>query len=79
MCGCLEKQARSYVGVHSFVVELTSLEIQPFHLLSILINPNVDLDWMNFDVYLDMCEPGVFPLLLVEIMPSSRVAVLLRD
>ena len=79
MCRCWENQAISCVGVHSSVVELTSLAIQPFHLLSNLINPNVVLDWLNFDVSLAMCEPTVVPLLLVGIMPSSVVEVLLRD
>ena len=35
----------SCVGVHSSVVELTSLAILPFHCLSILINPT--LDWLG--------------------------------
>ena len=33
---------RYFVGVHSSVVELTSLAILPFHYLSSLINPTVD-------------------------------------
>ena len=65
--------------VHSSVVELTSLAIQPFHLLSSLINPNVVLAWLDFDMSLVMREPVVVPLFLVEIMPSSGLAVLLRD
>ena len=36
---------RSFRGVHSFVVELTSLAILPFHYLSSLINPIVD--WLG--------------------------------
>ena len=61
------------------MVELTSLAIQPFHLLSSLINPNVVLAWLNFDVSLAMCEPVVVPLFLMGIMPSLGVVVLLRD
>ena len=72
-------QARSGASVHSSVVEITSLTIQSFHLLSNLINPNVVLAWLNFDVSLAMCELVVVPLLLVGIMPSSGVAVVLRD
>ena len=41
------------------MVELTSLEILPFHILNILINPNVVLAWLNFDLSLAMCEPVV--------------------
>ena len=36
------KLDRSSAGVHSSVVELTSLEILPFHYLSSLTNPTVD-------------------------------------
>ena len=50
-----------------------------FHLLSSMINPNVVLGWLNFGIYLAMCEPTSVPLFLVGIMPSSGVAVLLRD
>ena len=32
-------------GIHSYLVELTSFEILPFHRLSILINPTVD--WLG--------------------------------
>ena len=39
------KLDRSCASVHSFVVELTSLEILPFHCLSSLINPTVD--WLG--------------------------------
>ena len=35
------KLDRSGAGVHSSVVELTSLAILPFHFLSIMINPTV--------------------------------------
>ena len=35
------KLDRSCAGVHSSVVELTSLAILPFHCLSALINPTV--------------------------------------
>ena len=78
MCGYLEGQAKSSAGVCSSTVELTGLAIQPLHLLSSLINPNVVLSWLNFDVPLAMCEPIVVPLFLVGIIPSSGVAVLLR-
>ena len=60
------------------MVELTSLAIQPFRLLSSLINPNVVLAWLNFDVSLAMCEPVVVLVFFVGIMTSSGVAVLLR-
>ena len=79
MCKCLERQARSCAGVHSSVVELTSLSIKPFHLLSSLINPNVVLAWLDFDMFLAMCEPVVVPLFLMGIMHSLGVAVLMRD
>ena len=79
MCRCWENQARSCVGVHSSVVELTSLAIQPFHLLSNLIKPNVSLAWMNFDMSWAMCEPAIVPLFLEGIMPSLGVEVMLRD
>ena len=79
MCGYLEGQARSGAGVHSFVVELIGLTIQPFHLLSIPINPNVVLAWMDLDTSLAMCESASVPLFLVGIMPISGVEVLLRD
>ena len=39
------KLDRSGVGVHSSMVELTSLSILPFHCLSNLINPIVD--WLG--------------------------------
>ena len=39
------KLDRSGAGVHSSVVELTSLAILPFHYLSSLINPTVD--WLG--------------------------------
>ena len=78
MCRYYGGQSRSCVGVHGSVVELTSLASQPFHLLSSLINPNVVLDWMNFDISLDMCDPASVPLFLVGIMPRSGVVVLLR-
>ena len=61
------------------MVELTSLVFQPFELLSILINPNVVLAWLNFDMSLAMCEPIVVPLFIVGIMPKSGVEVVLRD
>ena len=79
MCRCCEIQARYCVGVHSFVVDLKSLAIQPFHLLRSLINPNVVLDWLDFDMSLATCEPVVVPLLFVGIMPNSGVAMLLND
>ena len=79
MCRCCEIQAISFVGVHSYVVELTSLAIQLFQLLSILIKPNVVLAWLDFNMYLAMGEPAVVPLFLVGIMPISGVAVVLRD
>ena len=79
MCTCCEIQAISCVGVHSYVVELTSLAIQLFQLLSILIKPNVVLAWLDFNMYLAMCEPAVVPLFLVGIMPISGVEMLLRD
>ena len=69
---------RSGVGVHSSVVELTSSAIQPFHLLGSLINPNVVLAWLDFDIPLAMYEPASVPLFLVGIIPISGVAVLLR-
>ena len=47
--GCVgivhSKLDRSGVGVHSSVVELTSLAVLPFHCLSSLINPIVD--WLG--------------------------------
>ena len=61
------------------MVELTTLVVQPFHLLSKLINPNLVLAWLNFVTSLDMCEPVVVPLFIVGIMPGLRVEVLLRD
>ena len=61
------------------MVELTSLEVQASHLLGILINPNVVLAWLKFDMSLAMCEPVIVPLFLVGIMPSSGVEVVLRD
>ena len=64
-------------GIHSSVVELTILAILPLHCLSYL-KPNCGLDWLNLGLYLAMCEP-VVPFFLVEIMPNSRVAVVLRD
>ena len=60
------------------MVELNSLAIQPFHLFSSLINPNVVLVWLDFDTSLDMCELASVPLILVGVMPSSGVAVVLR-
>ena len=49
------KLDRSGAGVHSSVVELTSLVILPFHCLSSLINPTVfGLD--EFDMCLAMRE-----------------------
>ena len=36
------KLDRSCAGVHSSLVELTSLAIHPFHYLSIVINPTID-------------------------------------
>ena len=39
------KLNRSCAGLHSFVVDLTSLAILPFHWLSILINATVD--WLG--------------------------------
>ena len=68
-------KAVSGVGVHSFVVELTSLVVQASHLLSIPINPIVVLSWLNFDISLAVCEPASVPLFLVGIMPSSGVVV----
>ena len=67
---------RSCRGFHSYVVELTSLAILPFHFLRSLIKPIAD--WLNLGMYLAMCD-HVVPFFLVEIMPSSRVAVVLRD
>ena len=61
------------------MVELTCLEVQYSHLLGSLINPNVVLAWLNFDMSLAMCELDLVPLFLVGIMPNSGVAVLLRD
>ena len=60
------------------MVDLTSLAIQPFHLFSILINPNVVLSWLDFDMYLAMCEPPSVPLFLVGIIPNLGVAMLMR-
>ena len=39
------KLDRSFRGVYSFVVELTSLTILPLHYLSILVKPTVD--WLG--------------------------------
>ena len=78
VCRFWEIQARYCVGVHISMVELTSLVIQPFQLVSILINPNVVLAWVDFDMYLAMCEPPSVPLLLVGIIPNLGVAVLMR-
>ena len=39
------KLDRYFVGVHVFVVELTSLAILPFHYLSNVINPTID--WLS--------------------------------
>ena len=61
------------------MVELTSLVVQDLHLLSSLINPNVVLAWLNFDISLAMSEPTSVTLFLVGIMPNSGVAVVLRD
>ena len=61
------------------MVELTSLAIQHFHLLGSLINPKVVLAWLNFDMYLAVCERAFVPLFLVGIMKISGVAVMLRD
>ena len=61
------------------MVELTSLANQPFHLLGSLINPNAVLAQCNFDISLAMCEHASVPLFLMGIMPSSGVAVVLRD
>ena len=80
--GCvdvLESQSKSGAGVHISMVELTSLVVQAFPLFGSLINPNVVLAWMNFDIPLAMCEPTSVPLFLVGIIPNSRVVVLLRD
>ena len=54
------------------MVVITSLVVEPFQLLSSLINPNLVLAWMNFVMSLAMCEPDVIPLFL-------GVAMLLRD
>ena len=60
------------------MVDLTGLEIQPVHLLGSLINPNVVLARLNFDMSLTVCESAIVPLFLVGIMPSLGVVVLLR-
>ena len=78
MCRYYGGQDISCAGVHSSMFELTSLAIQPFHLLSSLINPNVFFAWLNFDMSLAMCEPIVVPLFLMGIMPNMGVAVLPR-
>ena len=69
---------RCGVGVHNSIKELTSLAVQPIHLICSLINPTV-LAWLNFVVSLAMCEPASVPLFPMGIMLSSGVAVLLRD
>ena len=45
VCRYCGGQARYFAGVHSSVVELTSLAIHPFHSLRNLINPTVD--WLG--------------------------------
>ena len=106
--GCVgiveSKLDRSCIGVHSSVVELTSLAILPFHCLGSLINPTVAclgwtfvciwlcvnhylsslinpiVDWIDWTlVCMWLCVGHVVPYLLVEIMPNSGVAVVLRD
>ena len=79
MCRCSRSHAKSGAGVHSSVVELTRLAVQASHLVVSLINPNVVFAWLNFDIYLVMCDPSSVPLFLVGIMPSLMVAVVLRD
>ena len=78
-CSYCGDQDRYCAGVHSSMVELTSLEIPPFHLFSILINPNVVLAWLDFDMSLDMCELASVSLFLMGMIPSSGVTVLLID
>ena len=70
--GCVDvlESKPSSAGVHISMAELTSLVVQPFHLLSILINPNLVLAWLNFGVSLAMCDPAIVPLFLVGIIPS---------
>ena len=46
------------VCVHSSMVELTSLENKPFHPLGNLINPNIALACLSFDISLAICEPS---------------------
>ena len=61
------------------MVEITILAIQPFHPLGILINPKVVLAWLNFDMYLAVCEPAFVPLFLVGILTRLGVEMVLRD
>ena len=68
VCRCFRRQARSGASVYSSVVELISLAVQAFHLLSSLINPNVVLVWLDFDMSLAMCEFVSVPLFLVGTM-----------
>ena len=80
VCRCWEIQDKYCVGVHSSVIELvTILAIQPFHLLGSLINPNIVLALLDFDMSLAMCDISIVPLFLVGIMPILGVAMLLRD
>ena len=76
-CRFFRSQASSSAGVHSSLVELTSLAVS---LSSSLIadKPNY-AGLAEFCVSLAMCESSIVPLFLVGIMPNSGVAVLLRD
>ena len=77
VCGCFRSQASSGASFHSSWIELTSL-VANLSISVSLINPTM-LAWLSF-VYPWLRESLlVFSLFLVEIMPNSGVAVLLRD